>query len=112
MARPITMRYSNGEVTVIWKPDVCVHSGVCFRGLPQVFDPRRRPWIAIDAASTSEIVAQVERCPSGALSWERDESRNGGDDQREKSERTSRSSAPRKTTPASFTASTRPSRSS
>ncbi len=74
MSRPITMHYSNGEVTVVWKPDICEHTGICVRGLPQVFDPRRRPWVANDAATSDEIVAQVGRCPSGALSWYRNES--------------------------------------
>jgi uncharacterized Fe-S cluster protein YjdI len=68
MKKQIARRYSNGEVTVVWQPHLCIHSGVCFRGLPQVFDPRRRPWVAIDAASTAEIADQVGRCPSGALS--------------------------------------------
>ena len=68
MSGPITKRYSNGEVTVVWKPGLCVHSGICVRGLPQVFDPRRRPWIDLQPASSDEIVAQVGRCPSGALS--------------------------------------------
>jgi uncharacterized Fe-S cluster protein YjdI len=71
VSRPITTRYSNGEVTVIWRPEICEHSGICARGLPAVFDPRRRPWIVLAAATTEEIVAQVERCPSGALSYER-----------------------------------------
>jgi len=57
----------------VWKPAVCIHSGVCFRGLPQVFDPRRRPWVAIEAGSTEAIVAQVDNCPSGALSYVRNE---------------------------------------
>lgn len=65
----LTKRYDNGEVTVIWKPHVCIHSGVCVRGLPLVFDWRRRPWIELQHADTAAIVAQVERCPSGALSW-------------------------------------------
>ncbi len=64
-----TKKYSNGEVTVVWKPAICQHTGICFMGLPQVFDPSRRPWVAIDGASTEEIVAQVGRCPSGALSY-------------------------------------------
>jgi uncharacterized Fe-S cluster protein YjdI len=64
-------RYSNGEVTVIWQPDLCRHTGICFRGLPLVFDPRRRPWIQLQHADTPAITAQVERCPSGALSWVR-----------------------------------------
>jgi uncharacterized Fe-S cluster protein YjdI len=65
---PVVKHYDNGEVTVVWKPDVCIHSAICFHGLPQVFDPRRRPWVDVKAAATAEIVAQVRKCPSGALS--------------------------------------------
>jgi len=73
--RPITRRYPNGEITVIWKPHLCIHSGICFAGLPQVFDPRRRPWVDSRAAPSERIVQQVESCPSGALSWARDEAK-------------------------------------
>jgi uncharacterized Fe-S cluster protein YjdI len=69
--REITKRYTNGEVTVVWQPAKCVHSGVCVRGLPAVFDTRRRPWIDLAPAASDEIVAQVGKCPSGALSIER-----------------------------------------
>lgn len=62
-------KYSNGEVTIVWKPDICQHTGICFRGLPQVFDPRRKPWIEPLAASTNEIIEQVKKCPSKALSF-------------------------------------------
>jgi uncharacterized Fe-S cluster protein YjdI len=65
-------RYSNGEITILWRPKKCIHSGTCVRGLRAVFDIKRRPWIDPLAASTDEIIAQVERCPSGALAWERD----------------------------------------
>ena len=68
MGREIVRRYSNDEITVVWKPSLCIHSGRCFRGLPAVFDPRRRPWIEIGADSNERILAQVARCPSGALS--------------------------------------------
>ena len=71
--RPITKRYTNGEVTILWQPALCKHTGICFRGLPEVFDPRRRPWIVPDAAPSDELVAQVARCPSGALSLVPDE---------------------------------------
>jgi uncharacterized Fe-S cluster protein YjdI len=69
--RDIIKRYANGEITVVWQPSLCVHSGICARGLPKVFDPRRRPWIILDGFDTTTIVEQVERCPSGALSIER-----------------------------------------
>ena len=61
--------YSNDNITVIWQPDLCRHTGICFRGSPEVFDPRRRPWIQLEPADTATIIAQVDRCPSGALSW-------------------------------------------
>lgn len=66
--RQIVKRYSNGEVTVIWQPDLCVHSGNCARGLPRVFNPRRRPWVDVAQSTTAEIVEQVRKCPTGALS--------------------------------------------
>jgi uncharacterized Fe-S cluster protein YjdI len=69
-----THHYSNGEVTVIWKPDVCIHSAICFKGLAEVFDPRRKPWIDLSQADTKRIIDQVKKCPSGALSiapWRR-----------------------------------------
>ncbi len=68
--KEITKKYSNGEVTVIWKPSMCSHSAVCFRGLPEVFDPRVKPWVNIAGSSTEKIIEQVKRCPSGALSIE------------------------------------------
>jgi uncharacterized Fe-S cluster protein YjdI len=60
--------YTNGEITVVWKPDLCIHSTICWNGLGDVFRPKERPWIKIDAASSEQIAAQVAQCPSGALS--------------------------------------------
>ena len=60
--------YSNGEITVVWKPEVCIHSANCFNGLPSVFKPKDRPWIDMGGAFSDEIRAQVAKCPSGALS--------------------------------------------
>lgn len=59
--------YVGSDVTVSFDPDVCQHSGNCMRGLPAVFEPGRSPWILPDAATVEEVVAQVGRCPSGAL---------------------------------------------
>jgi uncharacterized Fe-S cluster protein YjdI len=64
----IIKEYTNGEITVVWKPDTCIHSAKCFRGLPSVFDPNNRPWVTISGASSEAIRAQVAKCPSGALS--------------------------------------------
>ena len=67
-----THHYSNGEITVIWKPGICIHSAICFKGLPQVFNPRQKPWIGMSQADTQQIIDQVKKCPSGALSFKED----------------------------------------
>ncbi len=61
--------YTNGEVTVFWKPDLCIHSTKCFHSLPEVFNPKIRPWIQLDKSSTDKIIETVKNCPSGALSF-------------------------------------------
>ncbi|MNJ86126.1 Iron-binding zinc finger CDGSH type [compost metagenome] len=68
----IIKEYSNGEVTVIWKPETCIHSTICWKkatGLPNVFQPATKPWIKMEGGTTEEIIAQVNKCPSGALSY-------------------------------------------
>lgn len=64
-----TKEYSNGDVTIVWKPEACIHSAVCVKGLPDVFQPKDKPWIKIDKASTKALIQQVKQCPSGALSY-------------------------------------------
>lgn len=63
-----TKEYTNGEVTVVWQAEKCIHSENCVKGLPKVFDPNARPWINIEGATTQELIDQVRKCPSGALS--------------------------------------------
>ena len=64
-----TFKYSNGEVTIVWQPHLCIHSGNCARGLPEVFKPREKPWIVPEGSVTEKIIEQVKKCPSGALSF-------------------------------------------
>lgn len=65
----IKKEYSNGELTIIWQPEICIHSGICVQTLPQVYKPKERPWIKIENATTDELIAQINKCPSGALSY-------------------------------------------
>jgi len=67
--KDITKKYTNGEVTIVWKPELCIHSGNCFRGLNEVFDPQKRPWVTPDGTTSDKIVDQIKKCPSGALSY-------------------------------------------
>ena len=66
--KDIEKKYTNGEVNIHWQPSKCIHSTVCFRGLPNVFDPRKRPWITPEGVASEIIIEQVKKCPSGALS--------------------------------------------
>jgi len=65
-----TKKYVNDEITIIWKPEKCIHSGNCVKALPKVYDPESRPWIKPENASGSELQRQIETCPSGALSYQ------------------------------------------
>ena len=65
--------YRNDEIIVRFDPKLCIHSGICVRGLNQVFDTTRRRWVDVNAANADAIAAQIGRCPSGALSFERRE---------------------------------------
>jgi len=64
-----THEYNAGEITILWKPKVCIHAGVCVKMLPQVYNPKDRPWIKAENATTEELKNQIENCPSGALSY-------------------------------------------
>lgn len=60
--------YTKEDLTILWDDTKCTHSGICVRGLGEVFNPKLRPWINTDKATKEAIRSQVERCPSGALS--------------------------------------------
>ena len=42
------VEYTNGELTIIWQPET---------------------WVQIENATTEELIAQIGKCPSGALSY-------------------------------------------
>ncbi|NNE97809.1 MAG: hypothetical protein HKN25_02180 [Pyrinomonadaceae bacterium] len=69
MADEKVHEYSSDEITVIWKPDICIHSAECVKGLPHVFKPKDNPWVQIEKATPEEIREAIDRCPSGALSY-------------------------------------------
>ncbi len=59
--------YSNDEITVVWKPEVCIHAAKCVHKLPQVFKPKDKPWVQLENSNSEEIIEAVNGCPSGAL---------------------------------------------
>ncbi len=67
--------YTNGELTIVWEPNLCSHAGECVKALPQVYNPKARPWINAEGASTEALKAQINFCPSKALSYYMNESK-------------------------------------
>lgn len=67
--REIIKEYVNGDLTVVWKPKKCIHAAECVKRLPDVYNPKAKPWIKAENASIVELKEQIQACPSGALSY-------------------------------------------
>jgi CDGSH-type Zn-finger protein/uncharacterized Fe-S cluster protein YjdI len=67
----IPKRYVSDAIDVTFDTKRCIHAAECVRRLPAVFATRQRPWIQPEKASAGEIAAVVQRCPTGALHYER-----------------------------------------
>jgi uncharacterized Fe-S cluster protein YjdI len=67
--KDITKEYTNGEVTIVWQSEKCIHSGNCVKNNPDVFKPREKPWITPENSTTKKIIEAVKKCPSGALTY-------------------------------------------
>lgn len=64
------LTYESDEIKVTYDLKRCIHAAECIKGLPDVFDPNKKPWVQ-PGNSTSEAVANViEKCPTGALHYE------------------------------------------
>ncbi len=68
-------RYEADGIVVTYEARRCIHAEECVHGLPAVFDPKRKPWVDPRAATADAVARVIERCPTGALQYER---RDGG----------------------------------
>ena len=69
MERETVKEYTNGELTIVWKPKTCIHAAECVKALPNVYRAKEKPWIQIENATTQELKDQIKKCPSGALNY-------------------------------------------
>lgn len=69
MEKEIVKEYTHEDFTVVWKPKKCIHSEICWRTLPEVYDPKGKPWIKPENASVEALKSQINKCPSGALTY-------------------------------------------
>jgi uncharacterized Fe-S cluster protein YjdI len=67
--RRLGRAYTAPSITVLYDHVRCRHYAECVRGLPQVFDVTRRPWIRADLAAADAVAEVVRRCPTGALHY-------------------------------------------
>lgn len=70
--------YSGKRIEVSYDVNRCIHARECVRGLPDVFDPDKRPWIEPDKADVDDLADVIMECPTGALQFERTD---GGPDE-------------------------------
>ncbi len=68
-------KYEDDRIVVYWEPELCSHFARCVQGLPDVFRPKSQPWVQLwnepDAEGADKIAEVVQRCPTGALHFER-----------------------------------------
>lgn len=67
-------QYESQDILVTYDKGRCIHAAECVRGLPQVFDVKKRPWIQPDQGEADQVAAVVMRCPTGALHFQRQDS--------------------------------------
>lgn len=65
----IKKTYTNGDITIVWQSGKCAHSGNCVKHNSKVFNPREQPWIKPEADTSEAIMAAIDTCPSGALTY-------------------------------------------
>ena len=61
--------YSNKDITVTYSPKCCTNAGLCAKQLSNVFRSSVIPWIDLEGAQSSDIINQIDKCPSGALKY-------------------------------------------
>ncbi len=65
------LRYEGDDIAINYDVGRCIHAAECAEGLPEVFDPQKKPWVDPDGARANRIAAVIHRCPSGALTYDR-----------------------------------------
>jgi len=71
MSTSKVFRYEGGGIVVTYEAKRCIHARECVHSLPTVFNPDRKPWVDPAVAPAGEIARVIERCPTGALQYDR-----------------------------------------
>ena len=63
-------KFDGEEINVEWDGRLCIHIGECGRSTGDLFVGGRNPWCVPDISTKEEVREIVERCPSGALTYQ------------------------------------------
>lgn len=63
-------RYAGEKVDVLWDERLCIHIGECGRATGELFVGGRKPWCQPDLVQMGEVKDVVDRCPTGAITYE------------------------------------------
>ncbi len=64
-----TFTYEGKDADVSWDGRLCIHIQECGRAKGELFVGGRKPWCQPDQVDVEEVVAVVERCPTGAITF-------------------------------------------
>ncbi|HYN78080.1 MAG TPA: CDGSH iron-sulfur domain-containing protein [Lamprocystis sp. (in: g-proteobacteria)] len=62
--------YPGAAINVQWDGRLCIHVGECGNAAGDLFVGGREPWCIPDQCSKAEVREIIERCPSGALTYQ------------------------------------------
>jgi len=65
--------YTGKAIDISFIKERCTHVAACLRGEPRVFFEVRRPWVMPDLGEADTIADVVEKCPTGALHYQRND---------------------------------------
>lgn len=61
--------YAGAKITIHDNRSICSHAGICTDELATVFRLGEEPWIDPNGADAEQMIATINKCPSGALSY-------------------------------------------
>jgi CDGSH-type Zn-finger protein/uncharacterized Fe-S cluster protein YjdI len=62
--------YKSEDISITYDVNRCIHAAKCVKGLPRVFNTKKKPWIQPENAPGDASAWVIEKCPTGALQYE------------------------------------------
>ena len=70
MSQEKRIAFAGKQVDVTWDTRLCIHVAECGKATGELFVGGRKPWCQPDLSNPTDIVDIIQRCPSGALTYE------------------------------------------